>query len=337
METFNIGEEVKVIDGIPLDTEGETTTNWAGTIASIHPSGEYVGVELDASTLDSLSDAFLLSCLQDGMDPLYYNFANEDLVRTSPRDTKADREKATQAILERMGIMAREYPDDDESQHEEWVEKFVDSSYFQQLTEAQKGDAAFAAHCLLDYSYNYIGLSPQEWNESSLEECCLEILPQKISAEADFFKNLGPVLLQFLPFLEEAGIISNAEELCAKVAEIKDDIPRAANNPANWSMAKSFLMGAIETGIDPTDQGAMDAYLAKVQMKALQGLAGEVGSGEAKQRSEPPKRLVQRTPFDKLNRNDRITVKYEDGTVKSGVKFKLVKQDLLDGKCEWID
>jgi hypothetical protein len=44
----------------------------------------------------------------------------------------------------------------------------------------------------------------------------------------------------------------------------------------------------------------------------------------------------QASPFDKIGRNDKITVKYKDGTVQADVKFKKVEDDLKSGKCELV-
>jgi preprotein translocase subunit SecA len=38
----------------------------------------------------------------------------------------------------------------------------------------------------------------------------------------------------------------------------------------------------------------------------------------------------------KIARNDRVTVKYQDGTRKEGVKYKTVMRDLDAGLCELL-
>lgn len=46
--------------------------------------------------------------------------------------------------------------------------------------------------------------------------------------------------------------------------------------------------------------------------------------------------LHQASPFDKIGRNDKVTVKYKDGTLQTDVKFKKVEDDLKSGKCELV-
>jgi len=42
------------------------------------------------------------------------------------------------------------------------------------------------------------------------------------------------------------------------------------------------------------------------------------------------------TAFKNFNRNDKVTVKYEDGSILKDVKFKKVEKDLLDGKAKIV-
>jgi preprotein translocase subunit SecA len=50
------------------------------------------------------------------------------------------------------------------------------------------------------------------------------------------------------------------------------------------------------------------------------------------QESERPK-LQPQTSMRVKSRNDRVSVKYLDGTVKKDVKYKTIEQDILDNKC----
>ncbi len=39
----------------------------------------------------------------------------------------------------------------------------------------------------------------------------------------------------------------------------------------------------------------------------------------------------------KIGRNDKVTVKYVDGRVEKSIKFKKVKDDLLNGLCDLVE
>ena len=69
-----------------------------------------------------------------------------------------------------------------------------------------------------------------------------------MSAEELFFKAMIPVLTNFLVFLENKGIIYNANVLCKELGKLRNQIVKAATNPKNGGMAKSLIMSAKKAG-----------------------------------------------------------------------------------------
>ncbi|MCG8307473.1 MAG: preprotein translocase subunit SecA [Cytophagales bacterium] len=62
------------------------------------------------------------------------------------------------------------------------------------------------------------------------------------------------------------------------------------------------------------------------------------GGGSADTRNRPPvEKAMPRKSVKVPGRNERVTVQYEDGTVKKEVKFKTVEQDVLSNKCVIIE
>ena len=60
--------------------------------------------------------------------------------------------------------------------------------------------------------------------------------------------------------------------------------------------------------------------------------------GNPEGRNRPPvEKPMPRKSIDLPGRNDRVTVQYEDGTVKKEVKFKTVEQDVVSNKCVIIE
>jgi preprotein translocase subunit SecA len=60
--------------------------------------------------------------------------------------------------------------------------------------------------------------------------------------------------------------------------------------------------------------------------------------GNPEGRNRPPvEKSMPRKSIDLPGRNDRVTVQYEDGTVKKEVKFKTVEQDVVSNKCVIIE
>ena len=61
-------------------------------------------------------------------------------------------------------------------------------------------------------------------------------------------------------------------------------------------------------------------------------------AGQQDTRNRPPVEKAAPIKSEKVyGRNDRVSVQYPDGTVKKGVKFKTVEEDLLSNKCVVID
>jgi len=62
------------------------------------------------------------------------------------------------------------------------------------------------------------------------------------------------------------------------------------------------------------------------------------GGGNPEGRNRPPvEKAMPRRSMKIPGRNERVTVQYEDGTVKKDIKFKTVEQDVLSNKCVIIE
>ncbi len=72
---------------------------------------------------------------------------------------------------------------------------------------------------------------------------------------------------------------------------------------------------------------------SKEESKSL--LSG--GSEQAARNRPPVEKTAPRKAINLPGRNDRVSVQYEDGTVKKDVKFKTVEQDVVDNKCVIIE
>ena len=74
---------------------------------------------------------------------------------------------------------------------------------------------------------------------------------------------------------------------------------------------------------------------SKEESKSL--LTGGGGEGAANKNRPPVEKTTPRKVSNLPGRNDRVSVQYENGSVKKGVKFKTVEQDVLDNKCVIIE
>jgi len=73
---------------------------------------------------------------------------------------------------------------------------------------------------------------------------------------------------------------------------------------------------------------------SKEESKSL--LSGD-GQQAAARNRPPVEKAMPRKVSNLPGRNDRVSVQYEDGTIKKGVKFKTVEQDVADNKCVIIE
>ena len=109
----------------------------------------------------------------------------------------------------------------------------------------------------------------------------------------------------------------------------------------------SFLMRGNFNIVDPDKLAQAQAQQQRQQNRVSEqkeetrsALAGPSAGAAPGQANRPPVPKPKAAPVKSekvYGRNDRVTVQYMDGTVKEGVKFKTVEQDVLSKQCVVID
>ncbi len=150
-----------------------------------------------------------------------------------------------------------------------WFDAFVGGPQYQGLTEIQKDKAPGIVRFFAEYSFRYIGAAPEQWNRDVLRECCIEILPRKMSAESPCFRAVAPVLSAFFEFLAGKGLLSKAEDLSRAVAQLGGEIVAASQDERNWGPAKAFIMAAEKAGVDTCDQNALSLFMVEHNLRQL--------------------------------------------------------------------
>ncbi len=150
-----------------------------------------------------------------------------------------------------------------------WFDAFVGSPQYERLTEVQKDKAPGIVRFFAEYSFRYIGTAPERWNRDVLTECCVEILPRKVSAELAFFQAVAPVLSAFFDFLTVKNQLSKARELSTAVAELGGEIVAASQDERNWGPAKALIMAAEKAGVDTCDQKALSLFMVEHNLRQL--------------------------------------------------------------------
>lgn len=170
-------------------------------------------------------------------------------VARSERMAEESRDAKLEAILDEVG---------------EWGVEFSESPYFEALTDEQKRESEFIVMKFAEYMYTYFDLAPAEWDERQVEECCVEVMPRKVTAEESFFRAVAPVLVVFFDFLDDRGFLEQGVALAETVQELEEEIIKQAQDPANWGMAKSWMMQAKEGGVDMNDPEEIEAYFSQI-------------------------------------------------------------------------
>ncbi len=126
----------------------------------------------------------------------------------------------------------------------------------------------------------------------------MNLFPRKVTAEKRFFELTAPVVQAFLDFLQERGILSDVDRLKRAVGRWHSQILARSQDPDNWGMAKALAMEAMDRGLDPTDQNAMNQIIAEHNRRLTE-------LRQAQQAYEPEplvQPIVNESP--KIGRND---------------------------------
>lgn len=319
MSNFKKGDYVLVKNGTTIDDFG-LANDWGGKITEVDGSGTSISIQLDASTLQQLPDSYIEKAMDNGEDIFEYCFLDTDLTLDKRRDTDAEYKTIHDNIYDRMGEMDDDYLDDDAmmAKLKGWSSAFAESYLVKELSQADQEDANFVADTFVNYAWRYVAEIPDHWNADTVRTVCLNYIVGKVSAPAEELENYGRILALFFRYLYEEGHIPDSTELQKTALEIAAEIPKRAADPQNWHMAKSMMMGGVEQGLDLSDSNAIDAYLRMQQQQAL---------GRLQEVQEP----IRNTK--KIGRNDKVSVKYNDGKVVKNVKYKKVMRDVENGKC----
>lgn len=318
---FKRGDNVKIKKGVKHPALKIEIGDWHGRVFEVFK--RTVDVELDSLTLKKLNDEFFGHYEDRGEYPHLITVPKKDLEFSEPRDSYEDVEKVQDEMIDKLDSGSAE--PNYRKLVRKWVRHFQRSNYYSEMEETDRTNSDFIIETFSDYMYDYERKTPGKWNRSSVREICLNIVPTKITAEKEVFESYGKVLLSFFQFLEKRNYLKT-NSLQRTVAEIKNEIVENSQDSSSWGMAKSFMMGAMKSGVNLDNQKEIDKYLRQQQLKALSEL-------EQMEEQEDP---TEKNEFERIGRNQRVTVKYKDGRIEKNIKFKKVEQDLIEGNCELI-
>ncbi|MBM3460487.1 MAG: hypothetical protein FJX76_00105 [Armatimonadetes bacterium] len=120
------------------------------------------------------------------------------------------------------------------------------------------------AYDLLEFAWNYEGVTPVTMQPANLREVVFNLFPRKITCFPDEAANIVPEVRAFLQFLSRAFSLANADR-CLKCLDdgAVEQLRRALDDPRNYGMAKSVLMKGLREGADFSTPEKLEAWLAR--------------------------------------------------------------------------
>jgi hypothetical protein len=162
---------------------------------------------------------------------------------------------------------------------------------------------------LLDLGIGYLEVTPAQMSAADVRTILFELIPRKISAPADEVPAALRELELFWTFLQREFHLPNAAA-CLKVLREKGTALRmraAMTNPANFGIAKSFVMLGMQRGFDMTSEAGINEWMATynaelragtgtpVPLPALPGMSVPRGTGRRKTQAGKAKRKVAKS------------------------------------------
>jgi hypothetical protein len=115
---------------------------------------------------------------------------------------------------------------------------------------------------MMDFGMNYLSVTPPGMSPDDLHEILFDLVPRKVSAPADDAEGIVRELRAFWTFLQREFHLANAEA-CLKMLDEKtaSQLTKELSNPANFGIAKSFVMMGMERGFDLSSEEGINEWM----------------------------------------------------------------------------
>lgn len=162
-----------------------------------------------------------------------------------------------------------------EAYFEQLVDLFAASPEGQMLIS--NGSELSWIHPFLDYGLNYLGATPTSIMPDDLYELLFDIFPRKISAPAEEAPEIMGELRAFFQFLEREFKLPNARD-CERMLDEKATrkLTKEMANPANFGMAKSFVMQGQARGFDISSEERLNEWMNIYNVEAALGRGADL-------------------------------------------------------------
>jgi len=176
------------------------------------------------------------------------------------------------------------------------------SKYQEQLlelfAESPEGQALLAegvrpghwTSIVIDFGLQYLELTPAQMSPADLRELLFEIIPTKLTTVPEAAPQIIHESQALWNFMQREFHLQQATA-CLKLLDDKavHRLQKELSNPANFGMAKSFMMMGLEQGFDMTTEEGVNKWMETYNAQ----IAGSNPFGPPRQRSAGPlKRFI---------------------------------------------
>jgi hypothetical protein len=100
------------------------------------------------------------------------------------------------------------------------------------------------------------------WTRAGLAEYLLDYFPRKVTVDAETLDAVPECVKVFLAFLQGGSLSGEPLEVLAPALDVLgEEFKTHARDSSRWGLAKSMFMQMQTEGVDPSQPGAIDAWV----------------------------------------------------------------------------
>ncbi len=166
------------------------------------------------------------------------------------------------------------------------MEQFAASPEGQAIT--QTGTELGWAGAMIHYAINYPGVTPPTMTTSDLEEVVFGLFPRKVITERGDGAEIIGELRAFWHFLQRVYQLPQAKQMLVHLTpQATGRLERELQEPANFGMAKSFVLMGKEAGFDMESPEGMQAWVKAYNATVAPAMAATDPASKKKSRGAP--------------------------------------------------
>jgi hypothetical protein len=166
------------------------------------------------------------------------------------------------------------------------MEQFAASPEGQAIT--QTGTELGWAGAMIHYAINYPGATPPTMTTSDLEEVVFGLFPRKVITQRGDAAEIIQELRAFWHFVERVYQLPQARQMLAHLTpQAARRLERELQEPANFGMAKSFVLMGMQAGFDMESPEGMQAWVKAYNATVAPAMVAADQASKKKSRGVP--------------------------------------------------